>query len=225
MLEAERRYGDRVCIVRFDELVLDTAATMRRLADFLEIEFDPRLTTPTFNGYPVGAELELRGAADRGRDRSRRALQGAALDEQQEHDPRPSARSSTSSRRCALAARGVAADTRTPEPISLTATVGQLAGINGVSQATAADRRVPRPARWHLLDRGARRDQKHRARDDEDSARAAGALGGGSRATADSATGLCALVVCPSVVGCPSSPEAFSASRSARFMPSISGSR
>ena len=55
MLEADRRYGERVCIVRFDELVLDTAATMGRLADYLGIDFDPLLTTPTFNGYPVGA--------------------------------------------------------------------------------------------------------------------------------------------------------------------------
>ena len=28
---------------------------MRRLAEFLEIDFDPVLTVPTFNGYPVGA--------------------------------------------------------------------------------------------------------------------------------------------------------------------------
>ena len=55
MLEADGRHGERVFIVRFDDLVLDTAQTMRRLAGFLEIEFDPRLTTPTFNGYPVGA--------------------------------------------------------------------------------------------------------------------------------------------------------------------------
>jgi hypothetical protein len=54
MLEADRRYGERVCVVRFDELVLDTAATMRRLADWLGIEFDARLAVPTFNGYPVG---------------------------------------------------------------------------------------------------------------------------------------------------------------------------
>jgi hypothetical protein len=41
-------------VVRFDELVLDTAGTMRRLADWLGIEFDARLAIPTFNGYPVG---------------------------------------------------------------------------------------------------------------------------------------------------------------------------
>jgi hypothetical protein len=55
MLEAKRRYEERVCIVRFDELVRDTPGTMRRLAGFLEIDFVPELTTPTFNGYPVGA--------------------------------------------------------------------------------------------------------------------------------------------------------------------------
>jgi hypothetical protein len=55
MLEAKRRYEARVCIVRFDELVRDTPATMRTLADFLEIEFVEELTSPTFNGYPVGA--------------------------------------------------------------------------------------------------------------------------------------------------------------------------
>jgi Sulfotransferase family len=55
MVEAKGLYPDRVFIVRFDELVRDTDATMRGVAGFLEIDFDPVLTTPTFNGYPVGA--------------------------------------------------------------------------------------------------------------------------------------------------------------------------
>jgi hypothetical protein len=54
ILEADRRHGGRVCVVRFDELVLDTSGAMRRLAEFLGIDFDPQLTVPTFNGYPVG---------------------------------------------------------------------------------------------------------------------------------------------------------------------------
>jgi hypothetical protein len=54
MLEAERSFGERVYVVRFDELVLDTAGTMGRLADWLGIEFDEQLTVPTFNRYPVG---------------------------------------------------------------------------------------------------------------------------------------------------------------------------
>ena len=55
MIDAKGRYPDLVFILRFDELVLETEKTMRSLARFLEIDFDPVLTTPTFNGYPVGA--------------------------------------------------------------------------------------------------------------------------------------------------------------------------
>jgi hypothetical protein len=54
MLEASRRYEERVRIVRFDKLVLNTEEAMRGLAEFLDIDFDPVLTGPTFNGYPVG---------------------------------------------------------------------------------------------------------------------------------------------------------------------------
>jgi hypothetical protein len=54
MVEAERRYGERVRVVRFEQLVLDTEGVMRGLAEFLGIEFDPVLAVPTFNGYPVG---------------------------------------------------------------------------------------------------------------------------------------------------------------------------
>jgi hypothetical protein len=55
MVEAKERHGDRVVVIRFEELVRETEKTMRTLAGFLEIDFDPVLTTPTFNGYPVGA--------------------------------------------------------------------------------------------------------------------------------------------------------------------------
>ena len=41
-------------LVRFEELVLDTPGAMRRLASWLGIDYDERLATPTFNGYPVG---------------------------------------------------------------------------------------------------------------------------------------------------------------------------
>jgi len=55
MIEAKQRYPDLVFIVRFEELVRETDRTMRALSGFLEIDFDPVLTTPTFDGYPVGA--------------------------------------------------------------------------------------------------------------------------------------------------------------------------
>jgi hypothetical protein len=54
MMEAARRHGDRVAIVRFEGLVLDTDTTMRSLAAFLNIDFDPQLTVPTFNRHPTG---------------------------------------------------------------------------------------------------------------------------------------------------------------------------
>ena len=55
MQRAAGEYGPKVRIVRFDELLLDTPAAMRGLAEFLEIDYDDILATPTFNGYPVGA--------------------------------------------------------------------------------------------------------------------------------------------------------------------------
>jgi hypothetical protein len=55
MLRASRGFKEQVRIVRFDDLVLKTKDTMRGLAKFLEITFDPVLAEPTFNGYPVGA--------------------------------------------------------------------------------------------------------------------------------------------------------------------------
>jgi hypothetical protein len=55
MINAKQRYPDLVFILRFDELVRETEGTMRALSGFLGIEYDPVLATPTFNGYPVGA--------------------------------------------------------------------------------------------------------------------------------------------------------------------------
>jgi hypothetical protein len=54
MREASGRHRERVLIVRFEGLVLDTEATMRPVADFLAIDFDPQLTVPTFNRQPIG---------------------------------------------------------------------------------------------------------------------------------------------------------------------------
>ena len=85
MLEARRRFGAQVAVVRFDELVLDTPGVMRRLADWLGIEFDERLLTPTFNGYPVGPnssfETSETGVVSAPVERYRELL----TDEQQEH--------------------------------------------------------------------------------------------------------------------------------------------
>jgi len=53
MVQNKKRYGDRVCIISFEDLVRRTEAVMRYLADFLKIRFDDILLTPTFNKIPV----------------------------------------------------------------------------------------------------------------------------------------------------------------------------
>lgn len=49
------RYGDRLIVLTFEQLVGDTERTMRRIAATLGIAFDKVLLEPTFNGFPVKA--------------------------------------------------------------------------------------------------------------------------------------------------------------------------
>jgi hypothetical protein len=55
-LAAMRAHGQRVCTLIFDDLVVNTEQTMRRLAEYLGIDFHPTLLTPTFNGFPIKAD-------------------------------------------------------------------------------------------------------------------------------------------------------------------------
>jgi hypothetical protein len=84
MLEASRRHGERVRIVRFEALVLDTEAPMRSLAEFLDIRFDIQLTAPTFNRYPMGPnssyELSGTGVATESLDRYQQVLSSEQQD-------------------------------------------------------------------------------------------------------------------------------------------------
>ena len=59
MLWNRERYGDRVCILTFEDLVSKTESVMRYLAKFLEIEFDNTLLMPTFNKYPIKANTSF----------------------------------------------------------------------------------------------------------------------------------------------------------------------
>ncbi len=54
-LDARERYGDRVVVLTYEELVQDTERTMRRLAERLGLTWDPTLLVPTFNSRPVRA--------------------------------------------------------------------------------------------------------------------------------------------------------------------------
>lgn len=55
----QSRYGERVCVLRFEDLVQNTERVMRRLADFIEIEFDEILLVPTFNCSPIRANTSF----------------------------------------------------------------------------------------------------------------------------------------------------------------------
>jgi hypothetical protein len=59
MLWNKERYGDRVCILTFEDLVSKTESVMCYLAEFLEIKFDNTLLIPTFNKYPIRANTSF----------------------------------------------------------------------------------------------------------------------------------------------------------------------
>ena len=48
-------YGERVCLLKFEDLIGKTETCMRYLASFLGIEFDNVLLVPTFNKIPIRA--------------------------------------------------------------------------------------------------------------------------------------------------------------------------
>ena len=52
-IEAARRFGDRVLVLTYEELVLKTEATMERMAERLGISMAPTLLLPTFNGREI----------------------------------------------------------------------------------------------------------------------------------------------------------------------------
>jgi len=59
MLWNKERYGDRVCILTFEDLITKTKSVMRYLAEFLEIRFEDILLVPTFNKYPIRANTSF----------------------------------------------------------------------------------------------------------------------------------------------------------------------
>jgi sulfotransferase family protein len=82
-IEARGRYGDRVVLITYEELVLETEATMRRLADRLGISMSPILLVPTFNGRGVRANssdpVESYGIVSERVDAYRDVLDSAAI--------------------------------------------------------------------------------------------------------------------------------------------------
>jgi hypothetical protein len=59
MLRNKDRYGDRVCILTFEDLITKTKSVMNYLAEFLGVRFDDVLMIPTFNKYPIRANTSF----------------------------------------------------------------------------------------------------------------------------------------------------------------------
>jgi hypothetical protein len=55
-----KRFGERVCIIRFEDLIGKCEPVMRYLSDFLNIKYDDILLTPTFNKYPIDANTSFK---------------------------------------------------------------------------------------------------------------------------------------------------------------------
>jgi hypothetical protein len=53
VMEVNRKFGDRVCLIRFEDLIGRTETVMRFVSEFLEISFEDLLLTPTFNSIPL----------------------------------------------------------------------------------------------------------------------------------------------------------------------------
>jgi hypothetical protein len=58
-LRNKGKYGERVCIVRFEDLVSQTESAMSFMAEFLGIKFDGILLVPTFNKSPIKANTSF----------------------------------------------------------------------------------------------------------------------------------------------------------------------
>ena len=52
-MEVNGKFGDRVCLIRFEDLMGRTETVMRFVSEFLEISFEDILLTPTFNSIPL----------------------------------------------------------------------------------------------------------------------------------------------------------------------------
>jgi hypothetical protein len=48
-----KKFGDRVCLIKFEDLVTQTESVMRFLSEFLGIPYESILLEPTFNRIPI----------------------------------------------------------------------------------------------------------------------------------------------------------------------------
>ncbi len=53
------KYGDRMFIIHFEDLISKTQTVMQRLSNFLDIRYDEILLTPTFNNSPISGNTSF----------------------------------------------------------------------------------------------------------------------------------------------------------------------
>jgi hypothetical protein len=59
LLHNKEKFGDRICIIRFEDLIQKTEPVMHNLSEFLDIQFDRALLTPTFNKIPIKSDTGI----------------------------------------------------------------------------------------------------------------------------------------------------------------------
>lgn len=59
MISNKDLFREKVCIIRFEDLIQKTESVMQHFSQFLEIEYHKILLTPTFNGTPISANTSF----------------------------------------------------------------------------------------------------------------------------------------------------------------------
>jgi hypothetical protein len=62
-LWSKKRFADRTCLIKVEDLVNKPEPVMRHLAEFLGFLFDPILLIPTSNGEPISVDGSIKMAA------------------------------------------------------------------------------------------------------------------------------------------------------------------
>jgi hypothetical protein len=60
MIRNKQNYGDKVCLISFDDLLKDTPGVMHKLAGWIGLTWDDILTEPTFQSMPIKANTAFK---------------------------------------------------------------------------------------------------------------------------------------------------------------------
>jgi len=52
-VDTKKKFGDRVCLIKFEDLIGQTESVMHYLSELLKIPYEDILLTPTFDGIPI----------------------------------------------------------------------------------------------------------------------------------------------------------------------------